>query len=93
MLIVIYMFYLFALTKDEKFISKIKKGIRLKGALYLEHEHKKQKQNMLSLGRIVLGIAVLWLASKLVVENALELASSWGVAQSFVGVMIIGVVP
>jgi cation:H+ antiporter len=40
---------------------------------------------------MILGIAILIFASHLVVDSALKLSELWGVAQSFIGVMIIGV--
>ena len=90
-LILIYFFYLWHLTREEKLLKKIKKGIAYKGSLSVEQNSKAATQNLVNTLKVVLGLVVLWLASRLVVDNALQLAEVWGVAQSFVGVMIIGV--
>ena len=44
-----------------------------------------------SAGLLLLGLAVVVLSSELTVDKALELASDWGLQQSFVGAVLVGI--
>ncbi len=83
-LLIIYLVYLHYVGKDEKLISKVVSEFN-----GYDKENKKGYSKDFLL--MALGITILIFASDMVVGGALQLAESWGVAQSFVGVMIIGV--
>ena len=82
-LLFIYLIYLYYISKDEKFVDKVIDDLISKDG--------NAKGNFKNVILMILGIATLIFASDLVVGSALELAEAWGVAQSFIGVMIIGV--
>ncbi len=84
MMILIYLVYLYYVAKDEEFVGRIMDSFNNK-----IKNHKKGHFRDISL--IILGIAILIFASDLVVECTLRLAELWGITQSFIGVMIIGV--
>lgn len=83
-LLIIYLAYLGYIINHEKVIDKVMYEIDNK-----DNNHKKGYSKNILL--IIFGIAILIFASDLVVGSALKLAEVWGVAQSFIGVMIIGV--
>ena len=85
-LIIIYLIYLYVLAKDEKV------GLKVKGE-FNEHKNGKGHNGIYSrnLAVMAVGVLILIYTSDMVVSSALDLAEYWGVAQSFVGVMIIGV--
>lgn len=85
------------------FISRLEGGILVIGYLiyYLflakshsnENGDNSEQKNYSRFTLVILfiiGITVLILSSHLVVENAMLLAKKWGVAQSFIGIAIIG---
>ena len=82
LLIVIYISYLFYISRDERAISKVGKEFYNIGA---RGAHIKTFVFML------IGFFVLLYAANLVIDNAVALSKAWGIAQSFIGVMIIGV--
>tara|TARA_Y100000310_G_scaffold132764_1_gene131732 strand:- start:1115 stop:2080 length:966 start_codon:yes stop_codon:yes gene_type:complete len=77
-LLILYILYLYRVAKNEKF---------LKAAA----NHKKHSPIGKESLKFIGGLAVLLIASKYVVESALSLSTQWGVAQSFIGIMIVGV--
>lgn len=83
-LLIIYLAYLGYIINHEKVIGKVMYEINNK-----DNNHKKGYSKNILL--MIFGIAILIFASDLVVGSALKLAEVWGVAQSFIGVMIIGV--
>ncbi len=83
-LLVIYLVYLYYIIKHENVMGKVMYEIDNK-----DNNHKKGYSKNIFL--MIFGIAILIFASDLVVGSALKLAEVWGVAQSFIGVMIIGV--
>lgn len=85
-LIMIYLVYLFFVSKDEKVLKKIKEDI-----YYSKNHYQHKKDQIKNIFLLILGIAILIYSSDVVVENAVKLADIWGVAQNFIGVMIIGV--
>jgi cation:H+ antiporter len=84
LLLVIYLAYLYFISRDEKFIRKVIDSFDDKG------EDGKQNYFIDTL-LMTFGLAILIFASDLVVEGALQLSEMWGIAQSFVGVLIVGV--
>ncbi|NQV09038.1 sodium:calcium antiporter [Candidatus Woesearchaeota archaeon] len=83
-LIIIYLVYLIYLVKKENFRIKVRDGIKLS-------TREEKIQNLKNLFYMIIGISVLVYAAHIVVQNAIKLSQAWGVAESFVGVMIIGV--
>jgi len=83
-LLLIYLIYIYYVSKDEKFVSKVVGEMDGKNG-----NNKKGYPKDLLL--MAFGIAILIFASDIVVGSALKLAELWGVAQSFIGVMVIGV--
>jgi len=82
-LIVGYFIYLFFISKDAKIVQNIRAEM---------HSHKIEEINpFISMTLICVGIGLLIFGSKFVVDNALQIANRFGLAQSFIGVMIIGV--
>ncbi len=77
-LLILYILYLYKVAKNEKFI---------KSAAFHKHHSPIGKE----LFKFGIGLTILLVASKYVVESALSLSSQWGVAQSFIGIMIVGV--
>ena len=81
-LLVIYAFYLGKLAKDEKVLRKVIKN----------HKNHKNHFDIFKNGaKLTLGLIILIIASKYVVESALTLSELWGVSQSFIGIMIVGI--
>ena len=84
--VVLYIIYLYVISKDDHVLDKISNEMNY------EHGHKKEKKGMLKDSFFVaVGIGILIYASHLVVSGALELSELWGVSESFIGVMIVGV--
>jgi cation:H+ antiporter len=85
-LIIIYLIYLYVLAKDENV------GLKVKGE-FKEHKNGNGHNGIYSKNLTIMafGVLILIYTSEMVVSSALDLAEYWGVAQSFVGVMIIGV--
>lgn len=83
-LLSIYLIYLYYVSKDEKFVGKI---INELGNYDKDNMKGYFKNGLL----MAFGMAILIFASDLVVGSALQLAKIWGISQSFIGVMIIGV--
>jgi len=96
-LLLIYLIYLYYTSGQEQVFGKIKIKLtdwtKLDPNKYLRSVFKRAfKRGYISdLVLMALGIAILIFASDLVVGSALILAEVWGVTQSFVGVMIVGV--
>jgi|TARA_B100001971_G_C18206862_1_gene548178 cation:H+ antiporter len=85
-LALIYFFYLYTVSKDEKVLEKIK------GDIVFSSNHKDHRWTQInSIIMMAFGIFLLIYASDFVVKEALGLAELWGVSQSFIGVLIIGV--
>jgi cation:H+ antiporter len=85
-MVLLYLVYLGLLTRDSSLVRQTKKEIEAanghNGSIrpYLTHG-----------GLCLLGFGVLFVSTELVVESAIQLAWYWGVAQSFIGVLIVGV--
>jgi len=77
-LVIIYVFYFMTLVREEKIFAKIKRNNKGTGLL------------VWSIVSILAGFAFLVYGSKVVVENAVELANLWGLSQTFVGLLIVG---
>ncbi|MEA3249287.1 MAG: sodium:calcium antiporter [Patescibacteria group bacterium] len=76
LLIVVYLVYFVSLIREEKIREKL---------------HFKSKRNMLKAGvSLVGGLVLLGFAADITVENALALSVQWGIAQSVVGALIVG---
>ncbi|MEA2036525.1 MAG: calcium/sodium antiporter [Nanoarchaeota archaeon] len=87
-MIVIYIWYLYTIFKDEKSSKEVKK--ELKEELIIDGKSKSGTYT-LNFSLMALGIAILIFASEMVVGSAVKLAEYWRVSGSFVGVMVIGV--
>jgi len=83
-LIFIYLAYIFYISRKEGFFKKV--GMKI-GDDFTKHKTEGLKDVIF----MIAGVVILIYAADFVVENALHLASEWGVSQSFIGVMIIGV--
>jgi len=81
-MLALYIIYLYFISRDAKYIKTVVEE---------ELDPSKEVSTLFSWIIMILGIAVLIVASDLVVGSALKLAEVWGVSQSFIGVMIIGV--
>jgi cation:H+ antiporter len=77
-----YLIYLVVISRDEHVVSHINREI---------HHKTKEAGMVASLGLMALGLGLLLVGSHWVVESALKLAEALGVAQSFIGVLIVGV--
>lgn len=75
-LIVVYLIYYFRLVHQERIAKKIKKKFS-----------KQIKKDILFL---IIGISIVIITSELVVDNSISLAENFGIRQSFVGIIIIG---
>ena len=75
-LVVVYLIYYFRLLHQERVGKKIKKKFS-----------KHIRKDFLLL---ILGIVIVIFTSELVVDNAISLADNFGIRQSFVGIIIIG---
>ncbi|MFH1641656.1 MAG: calcium/sodium antiporter [Nanoarchaeota archaeon] len=78
-----YIVYLYIVSKDHAIVKNIKEEISDS-----KNTHIRSFNNIVIM---CIGIALLIIGTKFVVENALQIAESFGLAQSFVGVVIIGV--
>lgn len=95
-LLLIYLIYLYYTSEHEKVIGKVMGKLNSN-----KLDKNRYFRSLLArafnrgyIGDILLmsfGIAILIFASDLVVMSALKLSDIWGVAQSFVGVMVVGV--
>ncbi len=74
--LIFYGFYFLSLQREEKIFSKMK---RAKTANFLH-----------DISSLIAGFAILIYASNIVVVNSIILAELWGVTQSFIGVVIVG---
>ncbi|MBW2977610.1 calcium/sodium antiporter [Candidatus Woesearchaeota archaeon] len=74
--ILIYLFYFMSLRREEKIYEKIKRA----PPMHL----------LWDAVSLIGGFAILIYSSNIVVENAITLAQSWGIAQSLVGILIVG---
>ncbi len=83
-LVCLYGFYLYSMAKDNRIALKVKNTFT-GGLIGSRHN------NLYNLILVVVGIVLLIFASDVVVENAILLSSIWGVRDSFIGIMIIGV--
>ena len=75
-LIVVYLIYYFRLYHRERIIKKIKKKIS-----------KSIRKDILFL---IIGIVIVIFTSELVVDNSISFAENFGIKQSFIGIIIIG---
>jgi len=75
-LIVVYLIYYFRLFHQERIAKKIKKKVS-----------KYIRKDILFL---IIGIAIVIFTSELVVDNSISFAENFGIRQSFVGIIIIG---
>jgi cation:H+ antiporter len=82
LLVTIYLFYLYVISKDEQVASKIKYEIK---------NHGKGGNFVIEIIRMLAGLAILIYASHLVVDNAILMSDILGISGSFIGIMIIGV--
>jgi cation:H+ antiporter len=77
-LVIIYVFYLMTVLREEKITAKIKNQKQTIGTM------------MWAVVSLIAGLIFLVFAAKLVVENAVTLANMWGVSQTIVGLLIVG---
>jgi len=75
-LIVVYLIYYFRLVQKERVAKKIKKKFS-----------KQIKKDILFL---IIGISIVIITSEIVVDNSISFAENFGIRQSFVGIIIIG---
>jgi len=75
-LVVVYLIYYFRLFHQERIGKKVKKK-------FSKHIRK-------DILLLILGIAIVIFTSELVVDNSISLADNFGIRQSFVGIIIIG---
>ena len=75
-LVVVYLIYYFRLFHQERIGKKVKKK-------FSKHIRK-------DILLLILGIAIVIFTSELVVDNSISLADNFGIKQSFVGIIIIG---
>ncbi|OEK00992.1 hypothetical protein BFP97_05470 [Roseivirga sp. 4D4] len=75
-MLIIYFLYYWTMIRREKMALKLKK--------------KRIKKLHIIIGYILGGAFILITGSELAVRNALLLAESWGVSQTFIGIVIIG---
>ncbi len=80
-----YMIYLYILSRHHDVVKNVSSEIRSKKQ---KHKEINILKNMVY---ITIGIVLLVVGSDLVVNNALKISEMFGLAQSFVGVMIVGV--
>jgi cation:H+ antiporter len=79
-----YIIYLIYISREAHLLKKINREIHNRHS-----RHKIKTTNQLCI--FIIGLALLIFGTKLVVENAIFLADKLGLAQSFIGIMIIGV--
>ncbi|MDA1196390.1 MAG: calcium/sodium antiporter [Nanoarchaeota archaeon] len=85
-MIILYLGYLGLLTRDSSLVKQSKKEIeatKVKGEGIMHY-----LQNG---GLCILSFGILFVSTELVVGSAIKLAGLWGVSQSFIGVLIVGV--
>lgn len=78
-LVVAYMLYLYHLGKKEHFVRKAEK------------KAKKEKKLWLHWLLVPIGLAVLMYSAKIVLDNASLLANAWGVSNSLIGALLLGI--
>ena len=85
-MVLLYVAYLGLLTRDATLVRETKREIE--GI----HDKKGSLRPYVTNGALCLvGFGVLFLSTELVVGSAIALAEVWGVAQSFIGVLVVGV--
>ncbi len=84
LLVFLYMLYIYYISIKESFFTRIRRKV---SDNFVKHKSEGFKDVIL----ITIGIVILIYAADFVVKNALKLSDYWGVSQSFIGVMIIGV--
>ena len=77
-LVIIYVFYFMTVLREEKITEKIKNRKEGLGVLFWAGVS------------LVAGLIFLVFAAKVVVDNAVDLANMWGVSQTMVGLLIVG---
>ncbi|MBW2986128.1 calcium/sodium antiporter [Candidatus Woesearchaeota archaeon] len=77
-LVIIYVFYLMTVLREEKITAKIKNHKQTLGTI------------IWAITSLIGGLIFLVFAAKIVVENAVSLANLWGVSQTIVGLLIVG---
>ncbi len=82
LMLVIYIGYLFYISKDEHVLGKMKDEMKVNGT------HSSIPVYFIYM---LVGFVIITYASHVVVDKALILADVWGVSESFIGVLIIGV--
>jgi len=76
-LVIIYIFYFMTVLREEKLHEKIR-------------NNKGFGMMVWAVVSLIAGLFFLVFASKIVVENAVELANLWGISQTLVGLLIVG---
>ena len=84
-MLILYLLYLYHIGSDEDVLKKAKEELNSIG------DEGKIKDYVSNGVLILFGFGILFLATDIVVESAITLADQWGVAQSFIGVLIVGV--
>lgn len=87
----LYIIYLFYLSRKEKNLEELFEFDKSNSHNKLILSKQARHNIVVASGVLVAGIAVLLLTSKLVVDNALFLANFFGIAQTLIGTMVIGV--
>jgi len=77
-LLIIYSFYFMTVVREEKITEKIRNRKQRLGVLFW------------AVVSLIAGLIFLVFAAKVVVENAVTLANLWGVSQTLVGLLIVG---
>jgi cation:H+ antiporter len=85
LLALLYVVYLYWITRDEKSIKEL-----------IDPHHKpiskkKERHILIDISHVIVGIVLLGFASHWVVENTLYFASHFGIEQTFFGLVVIGV--
>lgn len=73
----LYAFYFFILVREEKIKEKVRRAPKM--------------YTWWAIISLIAGFAILIYSSDVVVKNAVQLAFSWGVSQSLIGILIVGV--
>jgi len=74
--LLVYVFYLFAIQREEKVHEKVKRAPTM--------------HFMWDILSVIAGLAIVIYSSNIVVGNAVFLAELWGVKQSLIGIIIVG---
>ena len=96
-MLIIYFVYLYYTSEHERVIGKIYDKLtdwsKLDRKRYIRSLFTRafKRGYIADAVLLILGMVILIFASDMVVGSALELTDLWGVAQSFVGVMVVGV--